>query len=160
MACYELCERFPIPRSSPPAPGTPWAKWVPSTGRPAAPRGRPSSVLIASEPWRALDLAPFVALVTKAKKDGKRYDLPDAMKELGRPRGEVPAVQALFHVAPRRTPRASFEARGSPVIYAAVAVGCRLWMESWQEWQTTRVLRRFLIMTVAHVGWSAPGLSS
>lgn len=25
---------------------------------------------------RALDLAPFVALVAKAKKDGKRYDLP------------------------------------------------------------------------------------
>jgi hypothetical protein len=29
-------------------------------------------------------------------------------------------VQALFRVAPRRTPRAPFEARGSPVIYAAV----------------------------------------
>src|SRR6266446_5477179 len=45
-------------------------------------------------------------------------------RRLGRPRGEVPAVQALFRVAPRRTPRASFEARGSPVIYAAAAVGC------------------------------------
>jgi hypothetical protein len=53
-----------------------------------------------------------------------------------------------------------FEARGSPVIYAAVAVGGRLWMLSWQEWQTTRVLRRFLAMTVFHVGWSAPAGSS
>ena len=52
---------------------------------------------------------------------------------------------ALFRVASRRTPRASFEARGYPV-NAASALGCRLWMESWQEGQTTRVLHRLLIM--------------
>jgi hypothetical protein len=68
------------------------------------------------------------------------------MKGLGRPRIKAPVVHGPFRVASRRTPRASFEARGYPVIYAASALGCRLWMESWQEGQTTRVLRRFLIM--------------
>src|SRR5262250_2865726 len=31
-------------------------------------------------------------------------------------------------------------------------------MTSWQAAQTTRVLRRILAMTVAHLGWSGPGL--
>jgi hypothetical protein len=39
-------------------------------------------------------------------------------------------------------------------------VGCRLWMASWQGWQTTRVLRRFLAMTAFHAGWSALAGSS
>ena len=38
--------------------------------------------------------------------------------------------QALFRAAPRRTTRASFDARGSPVIYAVWAIGCRSWMAS------------------------------
>jgi hypothetical protein len=33
-------------------------------------------------------------------------------------RGEVPDGQALFRAALHRTTRASFDARGSPVIYA------------------------------------------
>lgn len=71
---------------------------------------------------------------------------------LGKLRGEVPS-QALFRAAPLRTTRASFDARGSPVIYAVWAVGCPLWIASWQGWQTTRVLRRVLNMSAAHAGW-------
>jgi hypothetical protein len=32
------------------------------------------------------------------------------------------------------------------VIYAVLAVGCLWWMVSWQGWQATRILRRFLVM--------------
>jgi hypothetical protein len=42
----------------------------------------------------------------------------------GRPRGEVPDVQALFRAAPLRT-----DARGSPVTYAVSVVDCP-WMTS------------------------------
>jgi hypothetical protein len=31
-------------------------------------------------------------------------------------------------------------------------------MTSWQGWQTTRVLRRFLAMRATHAGWLGPGL--
>jgi hypothetical protein len=44
------------------------------------------------------------------------------------------------------------------VTYAAVAAGCPWWMTSWQGWQTTRVLRRFLAMSAAQMGWSGPGV--
>lgn len=74
----------------------------------------------------------------------------------GKPRGEVPARQVLFRAASLRTTRASFDARGSPAIYAAFAAACP-WMTSWQERQTTRVLRRLLAMSAAQAGWSVPG---
>ena len=48
----------------------------------------------------------------------------------GKPHGEVPVEQALFRAAPLRTTRASFNARGSPVIYAVLAAGCSSWMAS------------------------------
>ena len=47
-------------------------------------------------------------------------------------RGEVPAEEVLFRAAPLRTTRASFDARGSPVIYAVLASGVPLWTTSWQ----------------------------
>jgi len=34
------------------------------------------------------------------------------------------------------------------------------WMVSWQGWQTTRVLRRFLAMRAAHGGWPGPDVPS
>lgn len=41
-----------------------------------------------------------------------------------------------------------------------VAGGCPVWMMVWQAWQTTRVLRRRLAISVIHVGRSGcPGLS-
>ena len=61
-------------------------------------------------------------------------------------------TQGLFRAAPLRTTRAPFGARGSPVIYAVFALGCPQWMASWQGWQTTRVFRRFWIMSAAHAG--------
>lgn len=64
------------------------------------------------------------------------------------PHGEVPALKrVLFRAAFRRTPRTSFNVRGSPVIYAVLAVGCPWWMVSWQGWQTTRVLRLYRAKT-------------
>ena len=41
------------------------------------------------------------------------------------------------------------------MIYAAMVTGLA-WMASWQGWQTTRVLRRFLAMRAAHAGWFGP----
>jgi integrase len=35
---------------------------------------------------------------------------------------------------------------------------CPWWMTSWQGWQTTRVLRRFLAMSAAQAGWPGPGV--
>ena len=43
------------------------------------------------------------------------------------------------------------------MIYAAFVVGCRSWMVSWQERQTTRVLRRIWAMSAAQAGWAGPG---
>src|SRR5690348_14648753 len=84
--------------------------------------------------------------------------LPGGAGEIqGEPRGEVPAERVLCRVASLRTTRASFDARGSPVTYAAVVAGCPWWMASWQGWQTTRVLRRFLAMSAAQAGWPGPG---
>jgi integrase len=76
----------------------------------------------------------------------------------GELRGEVPVMRVLCRAASLRTTRAPFGARGSPVTYAAVAAGCPWWMTSWQGWQTTRVLRRFLAMSAAQMGWSGPGV--
>ena len=58
---------------------------------------------------------------------GRQVDI-----ELGKLRGEVPAEEVLFRAAPLRTTRASFDARGSPVIYAVLASGVPLWTTSWQ----------------------------
>ena len=73
-----------------------------------------------------------------------------------RPRGEVvPVWELLFRAALLRTTRTRFRVCGSPMIYAAVVTGLA-WMASWQGWQTTRVLRRFLAMRAAHAGWFGP----
>jgi integrase len=76
----------------------------------------------------------------------------------GELRGEVPAMRVLCRAASLRTTGAPFDARSSPVTYAAVAAGCPWWMTSWQGWQTTRVLRRFFAMSAAQAGWPGPGV--
>ena len=48
-------------------------------------------------------------------------------------------------------PAGAFERTGLSSDYAACVVGFA-WMTSWQGWQTTRVLRRFLAMRAAHAG--------
>ena len=62
-------------------------------------------------------------------------------------------MRALERVNSRQTPLASFDARGSPVIYAAAAAGWPWWMASWQGGQTTRVFLCFLARRVGHAGW-------
>src|SRR5664280_1135257 len=66
-----------------------------------------------------------------------------------------PWWKLLFRAALLRTTRAPFNARGSPVTYAAFVTGLA-WMTSWQAAQTTRVLRRLVAMNVAHAGWPDP----
>ena len=98
----------------------------------------------------AMKLASSVAYLIGTRLAG------GAQVEPGKPHGEVLAMkrQALFRAAPLRTTRAPFGARSSPVIYAVFAAAVSpSWITSWQGWQTTRVLRRFLSMSAAHGGW-------
>ena len=67
---------------------------------------------------------------------------------------------ALFPAASRRTGFDGFPiVRLSSDYCVSGAAGCPAWIWSWQEAQTTRVLRRLLAMALAHKGWSGPGLA-
>jgi hypothetical protein len=66
---------------------------------------------------------------------------------------------ALFPTAPLRTGRDRFRSsRLSSDYSVVVAVGCLLWIVSWQAAQTTRVLRRFFAMSSAQGDRGVPGL--
>ena len=56
-------------------------------------------------------------------------------------------------------PAGAFQRTGLSSDYAVCVTGFA-WMTSWQGWQTTRVLRRFLVMRAAHAGWPGPGAPS
>src|SRR4051812_2951410 len=61
--------------------------------------------------------------------------------------------QVLFRAASRRTGLDGFPIiRLSSDYCVSDAAGCPVWMWSWQEAQTTRVLRRRFAMAVAHWG--------
>jgi len=77
----------------------------------------------------------------------------DGVLPLGRPRSEVPADQVLFRAASRRTGRDGFPIiRLSSDYYVSGGVGRPVWMLSWQGPQTTRVLRRRLVMMIIQWG--------
>lgn len=72
---------------------------------------------------------------------------------MGRPRGEVSAGQVLLRAASRRTGLDGFPIIRLSSDYCVSGVaGCPVWMWSWQEAQTTRVLRRRFAMALAHRG--------
>lgn len=83
-----------------------------------------------------------------------------AAARMGGPRSEVPTDGlVLFRAASRRTGLDGFPIiRLSSDYCVSGAAGCPVWIWSWQEAQTTRVLRRLLAMALAHKGWSGPGL--
>jgi hypothetical protein len=56
-------------------------------------------------------------------------------------------------------PAGAFQRTGLSSDYAACVTGVA-WMTSWQGWQTTSVLRRFLAMRAAHAGWLGSGVPS
>src|SRR5271166_6275557 len=82
-------------------------------------------------------------------------------ERLGRPYGEVPAVRGSFSVRPPAEPDVpAFPASGSLVTFAVAGIaagGRSAWIWSWQGGQTTRDLRRFAAMSLAHAGWPGPG---
>ena len=83
---------------------------------------------------------------------GNAFGVPNQVSRAAR----CLCCRSFAALASHRTPRAPFDARGSPVIYAVFATGVPWWMMSWQGRQTMRVLRRILAMRVAHGGWPGP----
>jgi hypothetical protein len=118
--------------------------------------GQQPGISVAARDWPGEDGLPFSA----GDLDATAAWLERNGLAGGRHVDQYAGPVLLCRVTPLRTPRASFPARGSPVIYAVVAVRCPWWIVSWQGWQTTRVLRRFLVMRAAHGGRPGPGLPS
>ena len=82
---------------------------------------------------------------------GVRADAGQPDDRIGRAARWFPRGNS-FSARPSSEPRGpAFQARGSPVTYAAFMTGWA-WMTSWQEAQTTRVLRRLVAMSAVHAG--------
>jgi hypothetical protein len=95
---------------------------------------------------------------------GQGLIIPDGAAVLADPGGWVGRAArcqpglVLFRAASRRSGLDGFPIiRLSSDYCVRTGAGCLAWIRSWQEAQTTRVLRRRFAMALAHWGCSGPG---